>query len=216
MADHPIQLAYEAHRYVPSNDYRHGRRRKMYNPIRTTPTLVAAMIHLGPAEMSLPEARSRAHRAVDEPRAAHRIDSLAWDDLLDFLNTIALFLKAGPQGRKERGMRQFEDRGSERLSSQMVVERARALASDTMIGTIVTNKLKTMGAHVTAARDKWEALAALARFYPRSGIPKPYVNALVEHLETIDMESFKQLIAQSLIFYEADQIQDKHESGGDA
>jgi hypothetical protein len=206
MKEHPIELAYRAHGYVPSEDYRRGRRRKMYNPIRTTPALVEAMIHLGPLEMGLKEARHRAVRAVEQPQAARLIDTLDWDGLLDFLNTIALFLKAGPQGRKERGMRQFEDRDSNVLSSKELTKIARPLASEQIRGKVVKNKLKTMGAHVTTARDKWEALAALARFYPRSGIPKGYVNALVEHLETIDLDSFKQLVAQSLVFYEADQI----------
>ncbi len=206
MADHPIELAYRAHRYVPSEDYRRGRRKKMYNPIRTTPALVKSMIHLGPFEMQLQEARHKAKRAVEQPQAAQRIDALDWDGLLDFLNTIALFLKAGPQGRKERGMRQFEDREKNALSAQEVAQIARPLAREQIKGDVVKNKLKTMGAHVTAARDKWEALAALARFYPRSGIPRGYVDALVERLETIDLDSFKQLVAQSLIFYEADQI----------
>lgn len=206
MAEHPIELAYRAHGYVPSEDYRRGRRRKMYNPVRTTPALVEAMIHLGPSEMGLQEARRRAKRAVEHPQAAQRIDTLNWDGLLDFLDTIALFLKAGPQGRKERGMRPFEDREKNVLSSKEVTQIARPLASEQIKGDVVKNKLKTMGAHVTAAHDKWEALAALARFYPRSGIPKGYVDALVEQLETIDLDSFKQLVAQSLIFYEADQI----------
>jgi len=207
MTDHPIELAYRAHSYVPSEEYRRGRRKKMYNPVRTTPALVEAMIHLGPTDMGVQKARSRAKRAVEEPRAARCIDSLDWDGLLDFLNTIALFLKAGPQGQKERGMRPFRDREKNVLSSKEVTEIARPLAREEITGQVVTNKLKTMGAHVTAARDKWAALAALARFYPRSGIPKGYVDALVEHLETTDLESFKQVVAQSLIFYEADGIE---------
>jgi hypothetical protein len=210
MKDHPIELAYRAHAYVPSGDYRRGRRKKMYNPIRTTPALVEAMIHLGPSEMNLQEARHRAKRAVGHPQATQRIDALDWTDLLDFLNTIALFLKAGPQGRKERGMRQFEDRESNVLSSKEVTQLARPLASEQIKGSVVKNKLKTMGAHVTAARDKWEALAALARFYPRNGIPKGYVDALVEQLESTDLDSFKQIVAQSLIFYEADRIKERN------
>jgi hypothetical protein len=210
MKDHPIELAYRAHAYVPSEDYRRGRRKKMYNPIRTTPALVEAMIHLGPSEMGLEEARRRAMRAVEQPQASQHIDALDWDGLLDFLNTIALFLKAGPRGRKERGMRQFEDREKNMLPSKEVTRIARPLAREQITGQVVKNKLKTMGAHVTAARDKWEALAALARFYPRNGIPKGYVNALVEHLETTDLDSFKQLVAQSLIFYEADAIEERN------
>jgi hypothetical protein len=206
MPENPIELAYEAHTYVPSEAYRRGQRKKMYNPIRTTPALVQAMTHLGKAGLSLAEARRRAKRAVQEPEASRYIENLEWKGILDFLETIEVFLKAGPQGRKERGMYQFEDRGSERLLPQKVSELARELASEKIRGEVVKNKLKKMGAHVTAARNKWEALAALARFYPRSGIPKGYVNSLVERLETTELGVFKQIVAQSLIFYEADAI----------
>jgi len=103
-------------------------------------------------------------------------------------------------------MRKFEYSEGEALSPGEIAQLARPLASEQIKDDVVKNKLKTMGAHVTAAHDKWEALAALARFYPRSGIPKGYVDALVEQLETVDLDSFKQLVAQSLIFYEADQI----------
>lgn len=109
-------------------------------------------------------------------------------------------------------MRSFEYRKDEVLSSQAVSEAARKLADGITARDVVTNKLKQMGAHVTAARDKWEALAALARFYPRGGIPKAYVDALVERLETVDLRSFKQIVAQSLIFYEANQV--KTRAGG--
>ena len=206
MARHPIELAYQAHRYIPTADYRHGRRRKMYNPIRQTPALLQAMVHVGEAEMGLHEARRQAQKAVEEPEAARYVQNLDWAGLLTFLDTIAVFLKAGPQGRKERGMRAFEQRGDEVLSSQAVSEAAQKLAAAITGRNIVKNKLKQMGAHVTAARDKWEALAALARFYPRSGIPKPYVDALVAQLEKADLRSFKQIVAQSLIFYEANQV----------
>ncbi len=209
---HPIELAYQAHRYIPVNDYRHGQRRKMYNPIRQTPALLQAMVHVGEATMGLSEARRRARVAVEEPEAARYVESLDWTGIKSFLDTIAVFLKAGPQGRKERGMRSFEYRKDEVLSSQAVSEAARKLADGITTRDVVTNKLKQMGAHVTAARDKWEALAALARFYPRGGIPKAYVDALVECLETADLRSFKQIVAQSLIFYEANQV--KKRAGG--
>ncbi len=103
-------------------------------------------------------------------------------------------------------MRTFEpqpEEEKERLDNQAISERAQALAQDDIRGTVVKNKLKQMGAHVTTARDQWEALAALARFYPRNGIPKSYVDALVALLETVDLRSFKQVVTQSLIFYEA-------------
>lgn len=209
MAEHPIELAYRAHRYIPTAEYQHGQRRKMYNPIRQTPALIQAMIHVGEAQMGIDEARRRAQVAVEEPAAARYVQTLNWQELLAFLDTIAVFLKAGPQARKERGMRDFQDRGATVLSPEQVSVAARQLAGKISGRDVVTNKLKQMGAHLTAAGDKWEALAALARFYPRKGIPKPYVDALVEHLETTDLRSFKQVVAQSLIFYEASQIQKK-------
>lgn len=205
----PIELAYQAHRYIPTADYQHGQRRKMYNPIRQTPALLQAMVHVGEAELGLTEARRRAREAVEEPEAARLVQSLDWAGLLMFLDTIAVFLKAEPQGRKEQGMRTFEQRSDTVLTSQAVSETAQQLAGGITERNIVTNKLKQLGAHVTAARDKWEALAALARFYPRNGIPKAYVDALVAQLETTALPSFKQLVAQSLIFYEAKQVVEK-------
>jgi len=207
MAQHPIELAYQAHRYIPVADYQHGQRRKMYNPIRQTPALLQAMVHVGETTLGLPEARRRAHEAVEEPAAARYIDTLDWKGLLAFLDTIAVFLKASPQGQKERGMRNFEERRNDILSSQSVSTEAQKLAAGLVKHEVVVNKLKQLGAHVTAARDKWEALAALARFYPRKGIPKAYVDALVAQLETTDLRSFKQVVAQSLIFYEANQVE---------
>ncbi len=209
MTTSAIELAYEAHGYVSSDAYRHGRRRKMYNPIRTTPALVQAMTHLGRKEMGLAKARDRARRAVHEPKAQEHIGRLDWDGLLGFLDTIAVFLKAGPQGRKERGMRKFNPKDKkERLTNQEISQEAQDLV-DKIAGPVTPNKLKKMGAHATAARDPWEALAGLARFYPRSGIPKRYVDALVELLETADLHSFKQVVAQSLIFYEAGLIKSR-------
>ena len=81
---HPIELAYQAHRYVPVTDYRHGRRRKMYNPVRQTPALVQAMTHLGETGMSLREARYKARQAVEESEAGRYVETLDWKDLLAF------------------------------------------------------------------------------------------------------------------------------------
>lgn len=213
MSNNPIQLAYQAKEYVPSQDYLHGQRRKMYNPIRTTPALVQAMTHLGEQELSLTEARRRARRAVQEPQAEAYIDSLDWAGLLDFLDTIAVFLKTGPQKRKEQGMRKFNPKEkSESLSRQKIGETAIELAEGMPKSKDINlNKLKKLGAHISAARDEWEALAGLARFYPRSGIPQKYIDALVKLLETTEIQSFKQVVAQSLIFYEANDIRSRKE-----
>jgi hypothetical protein len=208
MAEHPIELAYQARTYVPSEEYRRGRRKKMYNPIRTTPALAAAMIHLGEKGMGLQTARQRARRAVQEPGAQSYLGELDWGGLLAFLDTIAIFLKAGPQGRKEKGMRKFKNQKDDVLSSEEVSRQAQDLAAR-IRGDVNSNKLKKMGAHVTAARDKWEVLAGLARFYPRKGIPKGYLDSLVEQLETSDLRVFKQIVSQSLIFYEANLIKSR-------
>ncbi|RMH01710.1 MAG: hypothetical protein D6706_01495 [Chloroflexi bacterium] len=209
MSENPIELAYRAKSYVPGQAYRRGQRRKMYNPIRTTPALIQAMLHLGEKKMTLPEARRRARRAVQEPEADEYINKLDWPGLLDFLDTIAVFLKAGPQKRKEKGMREFKPAKETLLTSEQITMKAINLAGLIPGDNINNNKLKKMGAHITAARDRWEALAGLARFYPRKGIPQKYVNALVELLETTDLRSFKQVVAQSLIFYEANQIKER-------
>ncbi len=206
MSKNPIQLAYQAQKFVPTKDYHYGQRRKMYNPIRTTPALVQAMTHLGEPGLTLVEARRRARRAVHEPQAGEYIGRLDWPGLLDFLDTIAVFLKAGPQKRKEQGMRKFNPTADNPITRAEIGQEAIKLAESMPKKNINTNKLKKMGAHISASRDKWEALAGLARFYPRSGIPKKYVDALVKLLETIELRSFKQVVAQSLIFYEADQI----------
>lgn len=207
MAVHPIESAYQACQFVPSEAYRTGGRRKMHNPIRTTPALVQAMIHMGERDMDLIEARRRAKRAVQEPSADRYIDSLDWSGLLDFLDTIAVFLKTDPQTRKEQDMRRFDPKQKEALSTADAVQKAIELATHIASGSNL-NKMKKMGAQVTAARDRWEALAGLARFYPRKDIPKEYVDELVGLLEVTDLHSFKQVVSQSLIFHEANRIRE--------
>jgi hypothetical protein len=199
-----IALAYKAHRYVPTEEYRRGQRKKMYNPIRAAPTLLAAMDHLGEAEFSLREARRRAQNAVAEAEAARYLEGLDWDGLKDFLGTIALFLKAGPQG-KERGMQTFEDRAQQRLDPGEIGWRALEIAGKLQQSREQKNlnKLKRMTGHIAAARDKWEALAVLARFYPLSGVPGPVVNDLVDQLGKLHLDTFKDLVARALLFYEA-------------
>jgi len=218
MAEHPIKLAYEARQLVPLYLFETNKLKKKDNPVVTTPALCQAMIHLGESGYPLTTARraaidlayDRKHKKTymkpvkDWKRLLGLIET--WEGLLSFLESVSIFLKAGAESEKEKGMRKFEYSEGEALSPGEIAQLARPLASEQIKDDVVKNKLKTMGAHVTAAHDKWEALAALARFYPRSGIPKGYVDALVEQLETVDLDSFKQLVAQSLIFYEADQI----------
>lgn len=209
MSRHPIELAYCAKEFVPTQQYQQGQRRKMHNPVRTTPELVKAMTHLGQARLPLAEARRRAKRAIYEPKAVEYIDQLGWPELLDFLDTIAIFLKAAPQKKKEQGMRKFNPTADKLLTRAEIGQKAIGLADSMPQNEVNLNKLKKMGGHVAAARDKWEVLAGLARFYPRKGISKTYVDALVEILETTELRSFKQIVAQSLIFHEANEIKEK-------
>ena len=65
------------------------------------------------------------------------------------------------------------------------------------------NKLKRLGARLSASRDPYEALAHLARFYPLKGVPEEVINHLVEELGKLELESFKNLYALGLRFYEA-------------
>jgi hypothetical protein len=217
MAEHPIALAYKAHQLVPLYLFKTNELKKKDNPVVTTPALCQAMIHLGKLDYPLSKAKSTAielaydskHRKTyirpveDWKQLLERVET--WEGLLSFLESMSVFLKAGAESKEEQSMRKFEYQKDVRLKSQRISEIAQKLVNK-IDDEAQENKLKTMSAHVTAARDKWEALAALARFYPRSGIPMGYVDALVEHLETIALDSFKQLMAQSLIFYKADQI----------
>jgi len=165
--------------------------------------LLAAMEHLGKDNLSLGEARYRAKKAVVEREAAQYVDELSWDDLRTFLGTIALFLKAGPQ-RKEEGMRQFEDRDQARLSQAELGQRALDISNKLLKARDNNmNKLKRLSAQIAAARDKWEALTALARFYPLSGVPQQVVNDLVAELEQLRLKTFQELVAKALLFYEA-------------
>ncbi len=225
MAQHPIELAYQAHRLIPLCLFQTNELKKTDNPVVTAPALFKAMTHLGQTNYTFSKAKRAALDLIyDRNREPYVCDSAkwqqiiggieSWDELIQFLDTLTIFLKATTEMKKEKGMRAFDGNKESRiLTSEEVSKQAQALAKDKMRGEIVTNKLKQLGAHVTAARDKWEALAALARFYPRNGIPKAYVDALVEQLETTALPSFKQLVAQSLIFYEANQVQEKLKQG---
>ena len=63
----------------------------------------------------------------------------------------------------------------------------------------------TVGNHATGKRlvRSGHDLAALARFYPLSGVPGPVVNDLVRELEKLRLDTFQELVARALLFYEA-------------
>lgn len=202
---HPIALAYKAHKHVPTETYRRGQRKKMFNPIRTAPALVQAMDHLGPEKMTLVDARQRALEAVAEPEAGAFIRELDWDSLKQFLGTIALFLKASPDKGRSKGMNSYKQRSDDRLEADSLGEKAANLARTirNTRGDVNGNKLKRLSAHIAAAEDKWAALASLARFYPLKGVPQQALDVMVDELGQTDLDSFKRLVAQALIFYEA-------------
>jgi hypothetical protein len=65
------------------------------------------------------------------------------------------------------------------------------------------NKMKRLSAQVGGSADKWEALTALARYYPLTGVPEAAVDELVALLEEVDLYTFKEVTAQAMIFFEA-------------
>jgi hypothetical protein len=220
MTEHAIELAYQAHQLIPLQLYRTNKLKKTDNPVVAAPALFKAMIHIGPENYEFSRARRAAlDLAYDRRRNACVRDFRKWqqiiegvrnwDELIQFLDTLTIFLKATSETKEEKGMRAFDHKASEIMKPRQVSKTAQELAREKIDDEVIMNKLETMSAHVTAARDKWEALVALARFYPRKGIPKTYVDALVEQLETTDLRSFKQIVAQSLIFSKALQVRRK-------
>lgn len=214
----PIQLAYQAARYVPTEAYRthKDRRKKMYNPVKTAPTLVQAMTHLGEDAMPLPEAKRRAREAILEPEAAKFINSVqGWSQLRDFLDTLALFLKAEVEvrvGRKERrqAMRKFVQRSDERWKTKKLVSEANDLAQK--IGRkrdVNENKLKKLESRIKGCRDKWEVLASLAQYYPLRGVPSGVIDDLVDYLGELHLDTFKQLVSYTVVLYRADSLKKK-------
>lgn len=204
MGTSEIELAYRTRDYIPTEAYRRGERRKAYSPARAAPALVQAMRHLGERQLSLGAARARALDAVQEPQAADFVWQVRdWESLCRFLDVLAVFLKAGPKG-KEKGMRAFQDRAQRRLLPQEVSERAQKWAEQIhRERNVNANKLKRLSARIASARNKWEALASLARFYPLRGVPKPVIDGLVGELEEAELGSFKEVVAQAMIFFEA-------------
>ena len=214
----PIQLAYQAARYVPTEAYRthQDRRKKMYNPVKTAPTLVQAMTHLGEGAMPLPDARQRARETILEPEAATYINSVqGWSQLRDFLDTLALFLKAEVEVKVERkkrrqAMRKFVQRSDERWKTKKLVTEARDLAQK--IGRkrdVNENKLKKLESRIKGGRDKWEVLASLAQYYPLRGVPSGVIDDLVDYLGETHLDTFKQLVSYTVVLYRADSLKKK-------
>jgi len=217
----PIQLAYQAARYVPTEAYRthRDRKKKMYNPIKTAPTLVQAMGHLGEVAMPLPDAKKRARATILEPEAKQYIEHIhEWSQLRDFLDTLALFLKAEVKirvGRKERrqAMRKFVPKPKkqrERWDTGKLVRRAeeyaRAIAGKKDIN---DNKLKKLESRIKGCGDEWEVLASLAQYYPLSGVPSDVIDDWVSDLGDVSLDTFKQLVSYTVVLYRAKRIKEK-------
>lgn len=214
----PIQLAYQAARYVPTEDYRthKDRQKKMYNPIRTAPTLVQAMSHLGEVALPLSEAKKRARAKILEPGAARYIDSIQeWSHLRDFLDTLAIFLKAEVKvrvGRKEgrQAMRNFVPKPEaqrKRWNTAKLVQQANKYAQ-VIAGKkdINDNKLKKLESRIKGCRDEWEVLASLAQYYHLSGVPTDVIDDWVSDLGDVLLDTFKQLVSYTVVLYRAESI----------
>jgi hypothetical protein len=203
-----IKLAYQAHGFVPKEEYRRGRRKKLYNPIHAAPTLARAMEHRGERKFGLEQARRKAKGIILEQEANRHVDSLDWNSLRAFLDTVALFLKAEvtmQKGRKKvrQAMRTFQDTGEARWGSKRLVQRAQQLALKLRDGDNNPNKLKRLEVRIRGSRDKYEALAGLAQYYPLKGVPHQVIDELVGDLGKLELGNFKQLVAYTIVFYDA-------------
>jgi len=160
--------------------------------------LSKAMVH---AELPLTEAIDHYRKMTTRWNPA--VQRLGKKGFQQFLSVLSFFLKAET---KERGeMKRFDDRvPKKRLSRPELTTEAMSLSGKIRDqGEINVNKLKRLGARLSASRDPYEALAHLARFYPLKGVPKEVIDHLVEKLGELELESFKNLYALGLRFYEA-------------
>jgi hypothetical protein len=195
---HPIAQAYRIYTHLPKTV------KKMRNPRRSAPAVVQAMQHLGPQKLQLSKAQKNARDALGNTKEAKIVYQLDWQQLQQFLSSVALFLKAKTgRGKSEKPMKQFKDRGNKKLASQELNEGALKIAELMSVKDVNGNKLKRLSAHIGNAQDKWQALGSLARFYPLKGVPTKAVDELVTQLEKVDLHSFKELVAQAVIYFEA-------------
>jgi len=161
--------------------------------------LSKAMVH---AELPLTEAIGHYRKMTTRWNPA--VERLDEEGFRQFLSVLSLFLKAET---KEHGeMKNFDRVSEEKLSGENLARKAMELSKkleDMGEANVNKNKLKRLGARLSASRDPYEALAHLARFYPLKGVPKEVIDHLVEELGKLELESFKNLYALGLRFYEA-------------
>lgn len=206
MSANPVELAYKAHTYIPVEKYRKGKDKKAHSPAVAAPALAQAMQHLGPEGLPLAKAVVEARKAIQEPQALAYLEQLDWEELKTFLNTVALFVKAGGQVKRgQTAMRAFVAAQERRYSAEERAQTALALASTLKKHKEPANrnKLQRLSAQVAAAHNKWDVLVCLAQYYPLRGIPEPAIDEMVGLLEQADLYSFKEIVAQSLVFFEA-------------
>jgi hypothetical protein len=202
-----IEQAYQAYREVRSKDPEADDLDELTNRLKA---LAQAPLQLRDTDITFEQYQDRVAQLVGKKRINSYIEQCKqFEDLAAWLAVLVTFLKAGPNKKregKEVSMRAFQlAEEIEPMEPEQLSKRAQELSAK-LENNASRNKIKSMGAHLNLARNHWEALAILARYYPRQRVPKNYVDALVEHLGKTDLRSFKRLVAQSLIFFEANQI----------
>lgn len=162
--------------------------------------LSKAMVH---AELPLTAALGYYRKMTTRWNPA--VQHLGKEGFQQFLSVLAFFLKAET---KERGeMKRFKRVSEKKPSTRDLAEKEAMELFEKLDkageANVNKNKLKRLGARLSASRDPYEALAHLARFYPLKGVPKEVIDHLVEKLGELELESFKNLYALGLRFYEA-------------
>ena len=121
-----------------------------------------------------------------------------------YLTALSLFLKAKEAGGM-RNFRPFPEERKSHLSGRQMVEYAEQIAQELWKeANLNKNKHKRLTASFSQARDQYEAIAILAKFYSlKKGICRGTINKFVEYLERCSLQSVKDLMVLVLIFYEA-------------
>ncbi len=200
------KLAYGAYVYGYQNY-----RRLMYNPVLRVPAILQRMVHLGQRDYPLEEVRKEALEAVLLPEAEKFLREANWQQLQDFLNAIAAFLKAGPRGREDRGMALFALQAVSPVSGEQQTRLAQELSNSINIRRFDEWKsltLRTGIAKFQNSGDVWEGIFHLAclysshkRFFSR------FVNQIVELLNEYDFRSVQRISGLAITFVAAKQAE---------
>lgn len=167
-------------------------------------TLATALVHSKPKDKKEVDAAygQRVYKSIDKnpPKSLlRRLRDPAF--LMPYLTSLSLFLKA----EGERKMREYRPSLSEDEKEQLTGKKMTDLATEISqsIKNHNINKHKRLAAGVTNAKKPYEALAVFAKFYPLSGISQDAIDKLIGCLEEYQFQSVKDLLALSLLFYEA-------------